>query len=85
MNNMPDKLAKQIPELVQGSPSLILAGRDDILVPPRWLESGAKRLEDTGREVKYVELNGQHCTMLRDSPKDYQQTVQDFLNANDIN
>ena len=28
MNNMPDKLVKQIPELVKCSPALILAGRE---------------------------------------------------------
>ena len=85
MNNMPDKLVKQIPELVKCSPTLILAGRDDILIPPRWLESGANRLKDAGRDVTFVELDGQHCTMLRESPKDYERTVLDFFNTKEIN
>ena len=85
MNNMPDKLLKQIPQFVQSSPVLILAGRDDMVIPPRWSESGANRLKDACREVVFVELNGQHCAMLRDSPKDYERTVLDFLNTHQIN
>ena len=85
MNNMPDKLMKQIPELVKCSPALILAGRDDILIPPIWLESGANRLKDAGRDVTFADLDGQHCTMLRESPADYERTVLDFFNTNEIN
>ena len=84
MNNMPDKLVNQIPELVKCSPALILAGRDDILIPPKWLESGANRLKDAGRDVTYVALDGQHCNMLRESPKDYERTVLGFFNTNEI-
>ena len=84
MNNMPEKLVPQIPNLVQDSPTLILAGRGDFLTPPRWLAAEEKRLKNAGNKVTYAELDGLHCTMLRDSPKDYKLTVQDFLNKNDI-
>lgn len=84
MNNLPEKLVKQVPNLVGDSPSLILAGRGDFLTPPSWIAIEEKRLKDAGREVTYVELDGIHCTMLRDSPKDYEQTIRDFFNKNDI-
>ena len=84
MNNMPEILVKQVPNLVRDSPSLILAGRGDFLTPPSWLAAEEKRLKDAGRDVTYVELDGLHCTMLRDSPQDYKRTIQDFFNKNDI-
>ena len=85
MNNMPDKLVNKIPEIVQRSPVLILAGRDDTLIPPRWLLSGAKTLKNTGLEVTYVGLKGRHCNMLRESAKHYERAVLDFFKINEIN
>ena len=85
MNNMPDKLVNKIPEIVQRSPVLILAGRDDTLIPPRWMQSGANTLKNTGLKVTYVGLKGQHCTMLRESPKDYERAVRDFFKIYEIN
>ena len=84
MNNMPETLVPQVPNLVQDSPTLILAGRGDFLTPPSWLKAEEKRLKNAGRCVTYAELDGLHCTMLRDSPQDYKLTVQDFFNNNDI-
>ena len=85
MSNMPDKLVNKIPEIVQRSPVLILAGLDDILVPPRWSQSGAKTLKNTGLEVTYVGLKGSHCTMLKESPNDYERAVLDFFKIYEIN
>ena len=56
MNNMPDKLVNKLPEIVQRSPVLFLAGRDDTLIPPRWTQSGANTLKNTGLEITYVRL-----------------------------
>ena len=84
MNSMPHLLMKEVSNLVGDSPSLILAGRGDFLTPPSWLAREEKRLKDAGRKVTYVELDGLHCTMLRDSPKDYEKTIRDFFNKNDI-
>merc|ERR1712212_1105369 len=77
MDNMPEKLVPRVPELVGNSPSLILAGRGDFLTPPSWLMAEEKRLRDAGRAVTYVELDGLHCTMLRDSPERYRESIVD--------
>ena len=85
MNNMPDKLVNKIPEIVQRSPVLILAGRNDTLIPTRWIQSGANTLKNTGLKVTYAGLKGRHCTMLRESPKDYERAVRDFFKIYEIN
>ena len=85
MNNMPDKLVNKIPEIVQRSPVLILAGREDTLIPPRWSQSGADTLKNAGLEVTYVGLKGPHCSMLKESPKDYERAVLDFFRIHEIN
>ena len=69
-------------DMINGSPSMILFGEGDLLIP----ESAARRvfemfLEQGNEHVEYHVLPGGHCTILKESRDVYVKLVDQFLAA----
>jgi len=79
MDNMPEKLVPRVPELVQNSPSLILAATGDFLTPPKLMKIEEERFKAANKKVEFHILEGIHVTMLRDDRENYKNIISEFV------
>ena len=77
---MPHKLIPKLSEvIIKGSPSLIIYGKEDVLVPEKTSRRVYNQLRANGESIKFELLNGGHCTLLKNDRDKYITLVDSFL------